>query len=1087
MFHLRHLSAAFESLNNTEGISNIQPCCDKRATVILHSRLMASPASMSLPVGIPKYELSSTVSPGSPVSDSPECTNAGGATVDAYEQPESSTSKVDNTPESEEREHVTESRVQPSPMRDARTGDGINDAVVLSEVRSSLSTISNGVEELATTVRDFFGISDSDSDSSLDYDRDSNGRRTHLNWGRLRSHAKRRRRLRLQKKSGQANVTKEESEYDGEESGKHPRIIPDVRECDFAHFQSRPARDGNELHCVDILIAGDELDSDIREFNNVVVNIESGALTSWKPEHVSERIRNSSSQDPGKKWMRRIRINSRAVMTMLRILHPEGGKKFLGRPSVFHRPFQLLVSSYDSFQEQLTNIKKVASGGNNEGAEFGVSTLNMNETNDRDNQIKKLSDNKNAVAELICFADFMESRIMPDARRYRDASSPLPKTIRHEDLWYLLKPGDLIYVPRDTSSRDPFRSTPFSQSFLRVIQTNLGNRNWSPIPVGGSNDEPWSIFGHLIEYDGNSYAPVHVNLSQLPRYTGERKVTELPFYPVSYLEDDQPMTQAQLDGETYISLIQRRSGFYSGWTQTVDPLGVQITENSPEGRILSPEHIESDILVDFQETFNAIPAWKPEFYEIVIPDEGTIDKDVGSLTRDSDQPILEWDEMGRTRTDQYDTVIVYDATEAIEARSFLSEDPLGQFREATRRAPTGEFRALLPKRFFGYAVLERKFVQLSTRFVRSAELEANDKAFENLEINRIYKQLILALVKSHFDKVETEKRTNVEIESQDLIRGKGKGVVILLHGVPGVGKTATAEAVALKWKKPLFPITCGDLGYTADMLEKSLNEIFRLAHHWGCILLLDEADVFITQRERHDLKRNALVSGEDCEGGHFGLDFLMSMLTFSQAFLRVLEYYNGIMFLTTNRAGVLDEAIKSRVHLNLYYDHLTEEQTVAIFKQHIQRLRNIEKQRNPDQNEQIMVLHKEIIQFARDHYNQSGSNNSPGNNFGRWNGRQIRNAFLIASSLAHYDSEDEGDEEDKDDLAEHGRKKQKQLGRSQFEIVAKTTLMYDQYRQSVHSGKSDDHVAFDREERAMLSQPRSPTPDRLKKTSMGFN
>lgn len=139
-----------------------------------------------------------------------------------------------------------------------------------------------------------------------------------------------------------------------------------------------------------------------------------------------------------------------------------------------------------------------------------------------------------------------------------------------------------------------------------------------------------------------------------------------------------------------------------------------------------------------------------------------------------------------------------------------------------------------------------------------------------------------------------------------------------------------------------------------------------------------------------------------------------------------------------------------------------------------------------DENEQIMVLHKEIIQFARDHFNQRDNSHGSGSNFGRWNGRQIRNAFLIAASLAHYDSEDEGDDEDKDELADPGRKKQKQLGRSQFEVVAKTTLMYDQYRESVH-GKSDDHVAFEREERAMSSQPRSPTPVRMKNASKSFS
>lgn len=86
--------------------------------------------------------------------------------------------------------------------------------------------------------------------------------------------------------------------------------------------------------------------------------------------------------------------------------------------------------------------------------------------------------------------------------------------------------------------------------------------------------------------------------------------------------------------------------------------------------------------------------------------------------------------------------------------------------------------------------------------------------------------------------------------------------MILLHGVPGEGKTATAEAVAQKWKRPLFPITCGDLGFTPEKVESSLKEIFRLAHRWDCVLLLDEADVFRAQREKNgaDLQRNALVS-----------------------------------------------------------------------------------------------------------------------------------------------------------------------------------------------------------------------------------
>ena len=70
--------------------------------------------------------------------------------------------------------------------------------------------------------------------------------------------------------------------------------------------------------------------------------------------------------------------------------------------------------------------------------------------------------------------------------------------------------------------------------------------------------------------------------------------------------------------------------------------------------------------------------------------------------------------------------------------------------------------------------------------------------------------------------------------------------------------------------KPLFPITYGDIGFTPERVESSLKEIFRLAHIWKCVLLLDEADVFIAQRKDHDLQRNALVSGKSTARETYG-------------------------------------------------------------------------------------------------------------------------------------------------------------------------------------------------------------------------
>ncbi|KAF2800360.1 P-loop containing nucleoside triphosphate hydrolase protein, partial [Melanomma pulvis-pyrius CBS 109.77] len=131
----------------------------------------------------------------------------------------------------------------------------------------------------------------------------------------------------------------------------------------------------------------------------------------------------------------------------------------------------------------------------------------------------------------------------------------------------------------------------------------------------------------------------------------------------------------------------------------------------------------------------------------------------------------------------------------------------------------------------------------------------------------------------------------------DPVKGKGHGLILLLHGAPGVGKTSTAECVAADDGRPLFPITCGDLGTTAEEVDARLELNFQLAQSWGSILLLDEADVFLAERLKSDVERNALVS----------------------VFLRALEYYTGVLFLTTNRVGTLDEAFRSRIHLSLLY------------------------------------------------------------------------------------------------------------------------------------------------------------------------
>lgn len=101
----------------------------------------------------------------------------------------------------------------------------------------------------------------------------------------------------------------------------------------------------------------------------------------------------------------------------------------------------------------------------------------------------------------------------------------------------------------------------------------------------------------------------------------------------------------------------------------------------------------------------------------------------------------------------------------------------------------------------------------------------------------------------------------------------------------------------------------GDLGLDSEKLEDSLSEILDLVARWRAILLLDEADVFLEARTQHHLQHNTLVS----------------------VFLRQLEYFQGVMILTTNRVTVFDEAVQSRIHLGIKYDQLSKKAKTEIW------------------------------------------------------------------------------------------------------------------------------------------------------------
>ncbi|KAI0413977.1 hypothetical protein F5X98DRAFT_390342 [Xylaria grammica] len=178
----------------------------------------------------------------------------------------------------------------------------------------------------------------------------------------------------------------------------------------------------------------------------------------------------------------------------------------------------------------------------------------------------------------------------------------------------------------------------------------------------------------------------------------------------------------------------------------------------------------------------------------------------------------------------------------------------------------------------------------------------NVNAFESLQMALATKDLVRALVSGAYSRHADD--------FDDIIRGKGKGLVMLLHGDPGVGKTLMAESIAELREAPLYSVSGGELSTRVTRVEDRLSEIFKLGKRWNAIVLLDEADVVMAQRSAVEIERNAIVA----------------------VWLRMIEYFEGVFFLTTNRHDVLDEAFKSRVNLTIHMPKLDSPQRAKVWE-----------------------------------------------------------------------------------------------------------------------------------------------------------
>lgn len=187
-----------------------------------------------------------------------------------------------------------------------------------------------------------------------------------------------------------------------------------------------------------------------------------------------------------------------------------------------------------------------------------------------------------------------------------------------------------------------------------------------------------------------------------------------------------------------------------------------------------------------------------------------------------------------------------------------------------------------------FSLLHKKYVFIHVDDL--AEYQYDERAFEKLFLPEKMKDVLGKVFSYSSDQL-----------TGDIINNKHGGLIVLAAGNPGTGKTSTAEVYSEFMRKPFYTIQVDEIGTSPKEIEANLSKIFARIEKWEAVILFDEVDVFLSKRD-NDIHKSAIVG----------------------IFLRLMDYFRGMMFLTTNRSEVIDEAVLSRVTLTIKYPDFDE-------------------------------------------------------------------------------------------------------------------------------------------------------------------
>ncbi|KAK3065230.1 hypothetical protein LTS18_005267 [Coniosporium uncinatum] len=370
-----------------------------------------------------------------------------------------------------------------------------------------------------------------------------------------------------------------------------------------------------------------------------------------------------------------------------------------------------------------------------------------------------------------CCFDIDDTLLREDIREKEDLITN--GVVTFDCLWQIFEPGMIIYSEDDNQHR----------------AYKLQNGNYASDGCG----RYYGLNVQYVDYDGEKFGLCGTRLS-IRAFGGTAPITKLPAFPLKYHPHEEKVKA---------SMIKRRKLFeeYAGYHF-----------KAYDGIALGPGFCGM-----IKYTVNSRIIIGTYAYNRFCPNRKV------SLSRFSQSNEVSYDNDEDDDMDADDCYDYYDEDNNLDTGDAAPKPPRSR-NPTPNPGPTPHRHAhparLLPQR--------QKWLLFNIASVHP--IVWNDRAFDSLVATPEQKDLILAFAQTQADQA---RKTRGRDSFDDVIQGKGRGIIMLLSGTPGVGKTLTAESVAEQ-----------------------------------------------------------------------------------------MQYYEGILFLTTNRVDNIDAAFKSRIHLFLQYDEL---------------------------------------------------------------------------------------------------------------------------------------------------------------------